>query len=209
MIVMSVQMIPAYVLHVPNWVQPAMRTITIHATREGVETPDYKVCRIYSNVDINEMVVDMPLRDGVEVSMSFLAEAVDGPRAFMLFDSQPDRYGAVRLINIDSDLDININLAGVAEDTRGHGILSGSFPLSLLTDNNQLPNQAQIRILYRPNTGDAGDGTLVATTTCNTDGTWQVSGLNESLKFDIVARIPGFNDVIISDVQPTELFPNP
>lgn len=84
----------------------------------------------------------------------------------------------------------------------GAGLLSGSFPLSMLTNGGNLPSQAEIRILYRPNTGDIGDGVVVATTTCNTDGTWQVANLNESLKYDIVARIPGFNDVIISDVQP-------
>lgn len=84
----------------------------------------------------------------------------------------------------------------------GNGILSGSFPLSMLTNGGNLPSQAEIRILYRPNTGDLGDGVVVATTTCNVDGTWQVANLNESLKYDIVARIPGFNDVIISDVQP-------
>lgn len=85
----------------------------------------------------------------------------------------------------------------------GDGLLSGSFPLSMLTNEGNLPSQAEIRILYRPNTGDLGDGYVVATTTCNADGTWQVSGLDEDLKFDIVARIPGYNDVLISDVQPT------
>lgn len=92
---------------------------------------------------------------------------------------------------------------------RGHGILSGTFPLSLLTNGGNLPSQSDIRILYRPESGDFGDGLVVATTTCDVDGTWQVSELNEDLKFDIVARIPGFNDVIISDVQPVSASPSP
>ena len=82
------------------------------------------------------------------------------------------------------------------------GLLSGSFPLSMVTQGGNLPSQAEIRILYRPNTGELGDGVVVATTTCNADGTWQVLGLDENLKYDIVARIPGYNDVLISDVQP-------
>ena len=84
----------------------------------------------------------------------------------------------------------------------GDGLLSGSFPLSMVTQEGNLPSQAEIRILYRPEQGEGGDGYVVATTTCNADGTWQVSNLNESLKYDIVARISGFNDVLISDVQP-------
>lgn len=87
------------------------------------------------------------------------------------------------------------------------GLLSGSFPLSMLTYQGNLPSYAEIRILYRPNTEDLVDGILVATTTCNADGTWQVSGLNENSKYDIVARIPGFNDVLISDVQPVTSAP--
>ena len=85
---------------------------------------------------------------------------------------------------------------------KGTGLLSGSFPLSLITQGGNLPSHADIRILYRPEQGTTGDGYVVATTTCNVDGSWQVSGLNENFKFDIVARIRGFNDVIISNVQP-------
>lgn len=85
----------------------------------------------------------------------------------------------------------------------GLGLLSGTFPLNMTTQAGNLPSQANIRILYRPEQGADADGIVVATTTCNADGTWQVSGLDENSKFDIVARIPGFNDVIISNVQPT------
>jgi|SRR5690554_3112371 len=85
----------------------------------------------------------------------------------------------------------------------GNGILSGSFPLSMLTQEGNVPSKSEIRIHFRPTQDHMSDGIVVATTTCNADGTWQVSGLDENSKFDIVARIPGFNDVIISDVQPT------
>src|SRR5690606_18709229 len=57
----------------------------------------------------------------------------------------------------------------------GNGLLSGSFPTSLVTQEGNLPSQANIRILYRPEQGAGGDGYVVATTTCNADGTWQVS----------------------------------
>src|SRR5690554_528861 len=85
----------------------------------------------------------------------------------------------------------------------GNGILSGSFPLSMLTQEGNVPSKSEIRIHFRPTQDHMSDGIVVATTTCNADGTWQVSGLDENSKFDIVARISGFNDVIISDVQPT------
>ena len=97
---------------------------------------------------------------------------------------------------------ISFNFVPDPPNLYGKGLLSGSFPLGMVTQEGNLPSQSEVRILYRPNTGDPGDGIVVATTTCNADSTWQVSGLNENLKYDIVARIPGFNDVLISDVQP-------
>lgn len=97
---------------------------------------------------------------------------------------------------------VSFNFVPTPPNLSGEGLLSGSFPMSMITQGGNLPSQAEIRILYRPNTGEPGDGILVATTTCNADSTWQVSGLNENLKYDIVARIPGYNDVLISDVQP-------
>lgn len=103
-------------------------------------------------------------------------------------------------------LSISNRLTG--KPAKGNGHLAGSFPMSLITQGGNLPSQAEIRVLYRPNTGDPGDGILVGTTTCNADGTWQVSDLNENLKFDIVARIPGFNDVLISNVQPVSASPS-
>lgn len=86
---------------------------------------------------------------------------------------------------------------------KGNGILSGSFPLSLLTEENNVPSDSVIRILYRPEGMEKEDGLLVDSTVCNADGTWQIHGLDENSKFDIVARIPGYNDVLISDVRPT------
>ncbi len=76
------------------------------------------------------------------------------------------------------------------------GKLTGADPL--------LP--ASIRILYRhANQGSLGDGYLVAVTTPNAVGEWRVENLNPALKFDVVARREGFNDVITAGVSPLPL----
>lgn len=73
------------------------------------------------------------------------------------------------------------------------GKLSGDASLTLAT----------IRILYRHATqGALGDGYLVATVTPDAVGNWRVDGLNTSLKYDIVARRAGYNDVITANVTP-------
>lgn len=62
---------------------------------------------------------------------------------------------------------------------------------------------AQIRILYRhAEQGALGDGYLVALTPVNAVGEWRVENLNLSLRYDVVARREGYNDVITAGVQP-------
>ena len=52
---------------------------------------------------------------------------------------------------------------------------------------------------------EAYDGLLVASTESAADGTWIISGLNPDLKFDIIGRLDGQNDVIAANVQPMTL----
>lgn len=86
---------------------------------------------------------------------------------------------------------------------RGNGFLAGSFPSGLVTVEGA-PAQAEVRVLWRPQSGVFGDGVLVAVTQSAADGTWIVPGLNTAMRFDVIARHAGFNDVIMSDVTPTE-----
>lgn len=81
------------------------------------------------------------------------------------------------------------------------GYLSGQFPLSGTTVDGA-PVIADVRVLFRPAFGEAGDGSLVEQVTTSPDGSWRVNGLNPALKFDVVGRRNGFNDVIMANVSP-------
>lgn len=83
----------------------------------------------------------------------------------------------------------------------GTGVLSGSSPSGLVTLENA-PVACEIRVHYRPKSGSVGDGLLAAVTTSASDGTWSVAGLDLSKRYDVIARYPGYNDVIMSDVAP-------
>ncbi|KPE43988.1 hypothetical protein PA86_03331 [Pseudomonas aeruginosa] len=84
---------------------------------------------------------------------------------------------------------------------RGSGYLAGEFPDGITTVGG-VPVGAEVRILYRPETGEPGDGLVVASTRSATDGTWRVNGLNPALRYDVVGRKVGFNDIIMADVSP-------
>lgn len=83
----------------------------------------------------------------------------------------------------------------------GVGYLAGTSPAGIATIDGA-PAICEIRVLYRAKTGEMLDGALVAVTQSLADGTWYVGGLDVSLRYDVVARSPGFADVIVSDVAP-------
>lgn len=86
----------------------------------------------------------------------------------------------------------------------GAGYLAGSFPDGITTLNG-VPVAAMVRVHYRPEEGEPGDGVLVAATTSGADGAWRIDGLNPALKYDIIGRLDGQNDVIAANVQPMTL----
>lgn len=84
---------------------------------------------------------------------------------------------------------------------RGNGYLGDAAPDGITTVDD-VPASVTVRILYRPQSGAQGDGVVVAEMLSAPDGTWRVDGLNPSLKYDIVVRRAGCNDVIQSNVTP-------
>ena len=87
-----------------------------------------------------------------------------------------------------------------ARSASSGGALAGTAPNGL-TSRNGTPTSATVtaRIRYP---GRAVDGTLLATTESAGDGTWNIGALNPGIKFDVLARLAGENDVIASDVTP-------
>ena len=84
---------------------------------------------------------------------------------------------------------------------RGNGYLAGEYPDGITTVDG-VPQPALIRVLYRPADGALGDGAVVASVVSAPDGTWRVDGLDPALRYDVIGRKDGFNDVIVSNVLP-------
>ncbi|WP_295977994.1 hypothetical protein [uncultured Variovorax sp.] len=84
----------------------------------------------------------------------------------------------------------------------GAGYLAGESPDGTTTVQG-VPQSAVVRILYRPVSAAPGDGVVVAEVVSAADGTWRVDGLNPALKFDVVGRKNGHNDVIVANVSPS------
>lgn len=83
----------------------------------------------------------------------------------------------------------------------GRGYLAGESPDGLTTIEG-VPTDAELRVLYRPAAGAVGDGVIVQRLSSAPDGTWTAWGLNPELRYDVIARKAGQNDVIMSDVAP-------
>lgn len=83
----------------------------------------------------------------------------------------------------------------------GLGYFGGTFPDGLTTIAGK-PISALVRVLLRTPINGYGDGAVVATTQSAPDGTWRIDGIHTHLKYDVVARYDGENDVIMSNVSP-------
>lgn len=114
--------------------------------------------------------------------------------------SRPWTQKAVRLSNLIHPPHSEKRF-GTNYPTPGTGFLAGEFPGGA-TMVEGVPTQAEVRVLWRGPVGHPSDGTLVAKTQSAPNGTWRVDGLNPNLRYDVVGRKDGFNDVIVSNVQP-------
>lgn len=83
----------------------------------------------------------------------------------------------------------------------GNGYLAGDYPGGITTVEGT-PVGALVRVIFRDTAGSIYDGVVVAEARSAPDGTWRVDGLNPNLRYDVVGRKSGFNDVIVSNVQP-------
>lgn len=83
----------------------------------------------------------------------------------------------------------------------GLGYFAGTFPDGI-TSIKGVPVSAIVRVLLRTPIQGYGDGVVVATMRSGADGTWRIDGLHTHLRYDVVARYAGENDVIMSNVAP-------
>ena len=83
---------------------------------------------------------------------------------------------------------------------RGAGQLSGAYPGGI-TRVEGVPGSARIVVKIRSD-DPVKDGALVADIESQPDGTWLVSGLDPELRYDVICRLSGYNDMILSDVAP-------
>lgn len=103
---------------------------------------------------------------------------------------QPALYRKTRL---------GASIARRVKNFYGTGYLGGDYPLGTAKIEGA-PSIVEIRVLWRGHGVD--DGCLVAKTLSDNTGTWRVSNLNSNLRYDVIARKDGFNDLIMSNVNP-------
>ena len=83
----------------------------------------------------------------------------------------------------------------------GDGFLAGDAPDGTTTVEG-VPTPITVRVVLRTQHGSTGDGLLVAEAQSNAAGVWKVEGLNPLLRYDVIGRLAGKKDVIVSDVIP-------
>lgn len=185
-------------------------TLRLRFTRDGEVTASEKVARVYRDWNTTvklDMVFHADAGAGEwsrPVTINQDMSLDQGEWLVCAVDQAPPRRTRATYMTFSESADIRFDIAESVSnlpDFSGTGAFIGEPP-DWITTVDDIPAGAVIRVLYRPEQGEAGDGAVVATTTAAADGTWSVTGLNTSFKYDIVARYAGCNDVIESNVSP-------
>lgn len=185
-------------------------SIRFRILRDGLVTPGVKylrVCRSFNAAGQGEIAQEALAGEFTPFVSILRQELVDQP-GWVVFaeDATPPAKVHAQYMAIPGagTYTIDIGESFPRHLLQGDGYLSGSFPGGITTLNG-VPVAATVRAHYRPAGGEPGDGLLVASTESAADGTWIISGLNPDLKFDIIGRLDGQNDVIAANVQPMTL----
>lgn len=82
----------------------------------------------------------------------------------------------------------------------GVGYLAGTYPNGV-TSVEGVP--APVTVTVRARAPESYfDGFKVAEVLSAADGSWRVDGLSPAMRFDVVCRHAGYNDLILSDITP-------
>ena len=117
----------------------------------------------------------------------------------------PDSYHSLTLVKgytppgIDDA--IYLTLDSELFDVQGDGALSGDFPNGIVTDDN-VPTVSDITVSLRLPDCILKDDLVIARTQSSQDGTWKITGLNKSLRFNVIAKKSMRNHVIASNITP-------
>lgn len=149
---MPSQIIPVLGVASPGYTAPPLRTITINASRDGKQTGDYKEAVLWDSLQSRAILNTLPIKNGLTASRTFVASAVDGRKALILYDFDIQPYGTVRSFNITTDIILNIDLN---DGTGGEGgIPTDPASISAVVRVDKLPAVREIVMIEKASTGE-------------------------------------------------------
>ena len=100
-----------WVIAIPGYVVPVLRTVTCRVTRDGEQTSGVKVVRIFKDPSNPTAIAVFFLKTGGDVSQYFQASVVDGEWVAVAIDNAAPKLGAVKFVAINQDLVISFDLS--------------------------------------------------------------------------------------------------
>lgn len=138
------------VVRSPSFTAPALRKITVSATRDGQETSAYKEVVIWPSIYTHIPMLFLSLKNGKKNTETVVAAAIDGLRAIMLYDFDAQPYAAVRTPKITADIVLNIDL----NDGTGGGASGVPAGADAVVRVDKLPASREIVAIEKTTTGE-------------------------------------------------------
>ena len=130
---------------------PPLRTITLNATRDGVQTGAYKEAVLWDSIRTRTPLLFFPIRNGISNTQTVVASAIDGKRAIMLYDFDAQPYATVRTPNITADIVLNMDLNDGSGGGGASGVPAGADAVVRV---DKLPASREIVAIEKTTTGE-------------------------------------------------------
>lgn len=135
----------------PGYTAPLLRTITLNATRDGVQTGAYKEAVLWESIHTRTPLLFFPIRNGISNAQTVVASAISGVRAIMLYDFDAQPYAAVHTPNISADIVLNIDLNDGSGGGGASGVPAGADAVVRV---DKLPASREIVAIEKTTTGE-------------------------------------------------------
>ena len=194
---------PPYSLIISAYTEPVREPVRFRVLREGVVTVSDKLIRVYRDwMELGKLDLVFRAEDGEFSDWQELALTALGAHPQWVVvgtDEFSPRSCRAAYLSLSEPGTYTFNITSPVDKPEGFGYLAGEFPDGITT-RLDTPISATIKVLHTASDGRMGK---VAEVVSNPDGTWAVHGLDSSKKFDVICSLPGFNDLIWSEVYPT------
>lgn len=133
-----------------NIVVTAKLNLTVNLSQEGILKPSSKVLYIFDDIYSRLPLLALSFKSAATAHVAVGANAISGNRAIIAYDHEEPRGIAIRMVSINQDLILNIDL----NDGSGGGFAGDPASVAAMVRADKLPAVRELVAIEKTTTGE-------------------------------------------------------